>query len=405
MEREETLSTAVLNPEVLPETALTVTREDFTHGGLAHEGLAWEGIAAADVDYPGAGDEVAALRQMLDERDQALLNAAISVTELTLELDASKEEASSLKSKLRYGPNLPMPEQPERDLDAGKIVRLDARSELRAQMEPDPEIEKVRKEWVKTQKLLERAQAERKADNARMRSQLHEVEQQRNLETRARRMESAQSSAKIANLQKDVQGAMARVATAEAAAANGARPNVRLAAASATAAAILAALTTWVSMPKREVPANDRAVAVQAPKNPGGAIGKVAVPSSAAAAPVTGLSLPGAALSNVSMPSGPSAAREAQKMVASPLSPEARQGFEAALGRLNRVLTAFPNRKPEQVLREAHEAYLATDPTVCLFEWNQGQPAVLYSAESGNLNLSASLSKCAAALEKQVRPK
>ena len=346
------------------------------------------GSAAGDPDS-GPEGEIAALQRLLDERDQALLRAAISVTELQFELEASKEEAQTLKGeaehwKSQLRPLGAAPPKSEHD-SVANVIKVDNR-DARNSGESESEVDKVKREWHKTQKMLERSQAERKADQARMRSQLHESEHQRLMENRARRMESAHASAKISNLQKAVETANARAVAAEISFGESSRPNVKLASASAAAAAILAALTTWVSMPHTSAPAASKAgsslsravVAVQ-PATP------VAAPN-----PTAGLGM--------TPPTGASTV-----MVAAPLSTvEQKQGFQSSLSRLNRILTAFPNRKPEQLLREVHLAYAATDPTVCSFEWNHGQPAVIYSGEGNKLSLGETLSKCAQALEKQV---
>ncbi len=345
------------------------------------------GSAAGGPDS-GPESEIAALQRLLDERDQALLRAAISVTELQFELEASKEEAQTLKgeaehwkSQLRPLGPAQLKSEPE---NVANVIKVDSR-DSRNSSEPESEIDKVKREWHKTQKMLERSQAERKADQARMRSQLHESEHQRLMENRARRMESAHSSSKIANLQKAVETANARAVAAEISSGESSRPNVKLAAASAAAAAILAALTTWVSIPHASAP--------MASKDPFSMPAPASSPSR----------MPVAATSHISGPVASLPVQSRGPMVAEPLSTvEQKQGFQSSLSRLNRILTAFPNRKPEQLLREIHLAYAATDPTVCSFEWNHGQPAVIYSGEGNKLTLGETLSKCAQALEKQV---
>ena len=304
-------------------------------------------------------------------------------------MEASKEEAQTLKGEAEHwksqlrpiGPAQPKSE-PE---NAATVIKVDNR-EARNSSEPESEVDKVKREWHKTQKMLERSQAERKADQARMRSQLHESEHQRLMENRARRMESAHASAKIANLQKAVETANARAVAAEISSGERSRPNLKLAAASAAAAAILAALTTWVAMPHKSAPAASKVAS-----------------SSPHAATAAVLATPVAATNHTAGAGSTLVTHTPSAMVAAPLSSiEQKQGFQSSLSRLNRILTAFPNRKPEQLLREVHLAYAATDPTVCSFEWNHGQPAVIYSGEGNKLSLGETLSKCAQALEKQV---
>lgn len=345
------------------------------------------GPQEVDAHLTGSAREIAELRLQLDERDRALLRAAISVSELQFELEASKEAVADLRAQAAQPPHRPEDPAPAEPDDHAHIIKLDGRGENRPHPEPDAEIERLRKEWMKSQRALERSQAERKAETAKLRSQLHEAQHQQLLENRARRMESAHSSARIANLQRDMQAAVARAAEAELGSAKGGQTNVRLAAASAASAAILAALITWASLPGPTQGTVRRAETAHAAV-------QTAPPQEARAVPPlrTGTSTLPAAI-----------VETGRAVVVSPLSQESRSGFQAALSRLNRVLTAFPGKKPEQVLREVHQAYAKTDPTICSFEWNHGQPAVLYSGEGNRLTLGATLSRCAEALEHQIR--
>jgi hypothetical protein len=359
----------------------------------------------------GTVEEIGELRRLLDERDQALLRAAISVTELQLELDASKEEAEGLRSQL--SPEMQASQAKSGEAKSGeaksgeskpgvedelRIIKVDARQAGAANSEPASEVERLKKEWQKTQRSLERVQAERKAEQAKLRSQIHEAQHLQLQENRARRMESAHASSKIANLEKAVESATARAVAAETTVAQGARPNVRLAAAAATAAALLAGFIVWASLAGGE--RSGDAAASQALE----ASGRNA--AGAGSRQVTSETHRVAVVPDKRNPTVQSAG--ILPVVVTPLttpsslSPENRQGFQAALSRLNRVLLAFPNRKPEQILREVHEAYARNNQNICSFEWNHGQPAVLYSGERNNLTLSATLSSCAEALEKQL---
>jgi len=72
--------------------------------------------------------------------------------------------------------------------------------------------------------------------------------------------------------------------------------------------------------------------------------------------------------------------------------------FQRSLGRLNNALLIPVGRTPEQLLREVRQRGAKAGVRVCDFEWNGGQPAVVYGG-SGGLSLDASLNRCATAVE------
>jgi hypothetical protein len=89
---------------------------------------------------------------------------------------------------------------------------------------------------------------------------------------------------------------------------------------------------------------------------------------------------------------------EDAEIPAIPLTPAARSQFQGAVGRLSRVLAARSGKAPEQLLREVHEANKGTDPTLCAFDWRNGQPSLRYGG--GRLSLGQTILKCADAIEK-----
>lgn len=81
-----------------------------------------------------------------------------------------------------------------------------------------------------------------------------------------------------------------------------------------------------------------------------------------------------------------------------PLTAAARTQFQSSVERLNRVLARKPGRSPEDLMREARERYKAVDPSLCAFNWRNGQPSLLYGG--GHLSLGQTIQKCADAIEK-----
>jgi hypothetical protein len=77
-----------------------------------------------------------------------------------------------------------------------------------------------------------------------------------------------------------------------------------------------------------------------------------------------------------------------------------QHGFQGALGDLNNALSSFPERRVEDVLAEVRRRNSVSDPSVCAFQWNGGQPALLYGGQNKSVSLGGTLTKCAQAVEK-----
>lgn len=76
------------------------------------------------------------------------------------------------------------------------------------------------------------------------------------------------------------------------------------------------------------------------------------------------------------------------------LSAGERANFSLALGRLNEALEAYPGVEPVEVLRQV---YLAGNASVCSFEWNEGNPSLVFGGkETGSL--AQSVARCADAV-------
>jgi hypothetical protein len=70
------------------------------------------------------------------------------------------------------------------------------------------------------------------------------------------------------------------------------------------------------------------------------------------------------------------------------------------IGRLTRALSRFPGVDPEVVMRAVNKRVPAKGATPCAFEWNHGEPALQFGdRQGGNGTISASLSRCATAVE------
>ncbi len=80
------------------------------------------------------------------------------------------------------------------------------------------------------------------------------------------------------------------------------------------------------------------------------------------------------------------------------MTPGGRAQFQSAVGRLSRSLSGHYGKAPEEILREVHERYKATDPSICAFDWHHGQPSLLYGG--GNLSIGQNLQRCADAVDR-----
>jgi hypothetical protein len=78
-----------------------------------------------------------------------------------------------------------------------------------------------------------------------------------------------------------------------------------------------------------------------------------------------------------------------------------RGAFQKSLSRLNNVLYGPVGVTPEQILRAVRETNAKTNPNVCNFQWNNGQPALYFGG--GQSSLGESLDQCATAVEGFLR--
>lgn len=83
-------------------------------------------------------------------------------------------------------------------------------------------------------------------------------------------------------------------------------------------------------------------------------------------------------------------------------SKPAARDLAAGLGRLDQALDSFKGQKPEDVLQRIHLQNAARGISVCSFDWNNGDPSLEFGAKEG-MNLDASLSTCADAVEKATQ--
>lgn len=76
------------------------------------------------------------------------------------------------------------------------------------------------------------------------------------------------------------------------------------------------------------------------------------------------------------------------------LSPEPAAALASAMTQLDTMLSSFPGRKPEDVLREASKIDYS-----CRMQWNDGNPSLLFGGGASN-SLTSTISHCAEAVKR-----
>jgi hypothetical protein len=306
------------------------------------------GIPAGDAP----GKEIARLRRLLAEKDHAIIRTAVVTSELEQRVEEAQAEAATLRSEVQTA-------RPGTDPEVRpvKVVSL-------------PEMAKLKLEWRRAIKTLEQETNQRKAEIVQIRSQWHQTQRELEQVRHMRRVESSQASAKIANLERDLAVATTSLDSKQTETRNG---SIRkwVMTAGAIAAVIMAALIGWSQLSPRT---GVRAASQQTPQ----------VTEEAQSAPVE--SIP--------------PLRYAAPAGDVPVKPLTPQNFGGSLSRLNSALSNLHGRAPEEVLSEVRRKASRPGAPVCAFQWNGGQPALVYAGAGTPLNLATTLESCAAAVEK-----
>jgi hypothetical protein len=277
---------------------------------------------AADQRSTTDAEEIQRLQHLVLEKDHALFRAVLSGTNVQQQLELVTAESESLKSALA---EVQRPAAPGTQQD----------------------LNRQRKEWLQLQKTMEREQAQSKAELVQLRVQSYKLQQQLEIDARARRMEAAQYSSRIASLERSLSSANREISKAYAnTGKSDAKRGVGIAVASVVA--IMGAVAAWAQISAR-----------------------------------------------ASAPAGPIVLETPAPATTPHLHTGA--GFQNSLGRLNEALSSFGNRSPEEILREVR--LHSPDHAVCAFHWNNGQPALLFGIEGVRQSLASALGSCAVAVE------
>jgi hypothetical protein len=280
-------------------------------------------------------EELIGLRRLIAEKDHAVIRAVVSSSEMQQELDAAKAESAALKALLGEAK-----ERPQATLQA----------------EMNGEILKLTSKFNHARKTLEREHSKVRSELIGVRAQAQQLQHQLDTERKARQIESARSSGKIASLEQDLAVAYGDKSASGMAQSRERTIRLRLGTGAVAATAMVAAVVFgWSQMAAKT-----------------------------GSAPVVPESKP--------------------STTAPTQSSGSSHGFQGSLGELNNALANFPERRPEDVLAEVRRRSSGSDPSVCAFAWNSGQPALLYGGQNKSISLGSTLTKCAQAVEKLQMP-
>jgi hypothetical protein len=286
-------------------------------------------------------EELSTLRRLIAEKDHAVIRAVVTSSEMQNELETAKAESVKLKALLEVAKEKP---------------------QAAMQAEMNGEILKLTAKFNHARKTLEREHNKVRSEVVTLRGQSQQLQQQLDNERKARQVESARAAGQIASLEHDLAVAYGEKSASGMAQSRERAIRVRLGTAAVAAIVMVgAAVFGWSQMSAKTGPAP--AVSEQAPL-------------------AAGFSGTKPSASNLSQFSG------------------LQHGFQGALGDLNGALASFPDRRPEDVLAEVRRRNSVSDPSVCAFQWNGGQPALLYGGQNKSISLGGTLTKCAQAVEK-----
>jgi len=309
-------------------------------------------------------ETIATLRQALDQKEQALAQTTIAATGLQQQLDKSKTHYEHLRKKLTTVVKA----------HEGLTQKIAAAEQAEGSQErqiPESTVAHMKEQWRVAQKSMEREHARLRGELAKTKAGWHQTGQELEIQSRARRSEGAHASLQVANLEREIATVRATKATTGASAGSG-NMLVRLSATAAGTAVLMLALGIWWQYGRSESSHTDTVQAATAP-------------AASVTAPIVSV-----------RSTTPSSGSLSGMMVS-------RGAFQKALGRLNNNLYGPIGVSPEQILRAVREANAKTNPNVCNFQWNNGQPSLYFGG--AQQSLESSLDGCADAVDGYLRPK
>jgi len=238
------------------------------------------------------------------------------------------------------------------------------------------DVTRLKADWRRAMKTLQQENKDRRSELVLTKGQLHQTKRQLDQENTARHAEAARTGNIIAHLETELGEARQAATKSDRRQARRRHIGGSVAEVITAAGAFALAVAIW-TISRRPVMACAPAVAESTiTESAAGKVSPVSAP--VPVAPAETFSLPGVKQAG---------------------SPAPDPGLAGGMDRLNGALDNFPGRRPEDILREIHRKAAKTDPSLCAFNWNNGQPSIVYGG-GGKLSLSATVDRCAAAIEK-----
>lgn len=320
--------------------------------------------ADGDVIETTFSTDLVMLQQQLGEKARTAERAILASLDLRNELNAVRAEAAALKETVRSGRKAETAPPPEEAQATSSRLVGDAFAELA----------KVRTESFKAQKELERERNEHRAEMIQARAQYHATQDELQRMLQVRRTNGRRPPTG------PTQPATAILPPPAPVADSVGREWKKLVAAFVFLVVTACATLVWRRFPSPATTPSTTTSQARAPERP-----EIRPPRPSPS------------------PSPPPSQRPAARATTAEdirvaMTPGGRAQFQSAVGRLSRSLSGHYGKAPEEILREVHERYKATDPSICAFDWHHGQPSLLYGG--GNLSIGQNLQRCADAVDR-----
>ena len=274
-------------------------------------------------------EQIANLRQLIAQKDQGFVQAAVSTLDLEERLAAARAQATVLRAEL-------------------EVAR--ARQQELENAPHSEDVVKLTAKFLHAQKTMERQHAEDRAELLALRARFQQTQERLDKETSVRNAQASKAVAKIAALEREVIDT--RMQAANASESGSGKLALKVAAAAAVAIIAVGVVLGWSQISAKATTPAPRVLPAATPH------------------PVSASSLTAS-----------------------------QRGFQGALSSLNNALGNFPDRSPEDVFAEVRHRMAKTEPSICAFQWNNGQPALLYGGGAKTVSIASSLGRCAQAVE------
>jgi hypothetical protein len=153
-------------------------------------------------------ETIAQLQAALQQKDEELLQTTLAATNFKETLEQTKTRSEHLRKKLTTV--VKAHETLSQKVASGAVPIVNGGRAV-----PESEVAQMKEQWRVAQKSFEREHNRIRGELAKTRTQAHQVAQELEVQTRARRAEEAHASLRVANLERNLQTAKTVVAAEE----------------------------------------------------------------------------------------------------------------------------------------------------------------------------------------------